>query len=203
VNRRRGPHGGARERDVGQDIWPPAARERARRESGGRGPGEAERTGDRARGGAGFERTVVVLAKRLDCRSRRTTSGPHLTLRRRAVGTEGGSSPAARERFVRRKGAGSRVSAAKPRDRWRAPRSYIPAGSGTPPGNRGDLRGAFVGGRRSGSKKRRALTGTTWERSSAQRETRPARSRCAREARQGASEGSSSTSHVVDNAAVR
>lgn len=113
---------------------------------------------------------------------------PTLTLRRRAVGTEGGSSPAARERFVRRTDDGSRVSAAKPRDRWRAPRSYIPAGSGNPPGNRGDLRGAFIDGRRSGSKKRRALTGTARERSSAQRETRPARSRSAREARQGTSE---------------
>lgn len=148
MNRRRGPHGGARKRDVGQDASPPAPRERARRESDGRGPGEATRTGDRARGGAGFERTVVVLAKRLDCRSRRTTSGPPPHPSAKSRWNEVGSSPAARERFVRRKGAGSRVSAAKPRDRWRAPRSYIPAGSGNPPGNRGDLRGAFVDGRR-------------------------------------------------------
>jgi hypothetical protein len=100
----------------------------------------------------------------------------------------GGSSPAARERTSEAK------RRRKPDRGGEAVRSVAgsstlhTSGVGAPSRKRGDLRGAFVDGRRSGSKKRRALTSSARERSSASRERRSARSRSAREVRQGTSE---------------
>jgi len=197
-----GPHGGARERDVGQEARPPAPWERARRESGERGPGEAERTGDRARGGAGLERTVVVLAKRLDCRSRRTTSGPHLLLRRRAVGTKVGLAPqreSAREANRRRKPDRGGEAARPVAGPSILHTSRIGESSGQPGGpSRGiRRRKAFWVEEASGFDEHGvgAILGTVRDAAGHQ----PERARGAT----GNVRGSSSTSHVVDNAAVR
>jgi len=165
---------------------PGARASRKRRARSGRScaHGRPSARWSRARTNRGRARETFRLQKSTD------DVRPTITLRRRAVGTEGGSSPAARERIARRKDAGSRLAVAKLRDRWRASRILHTSGiRGFLPGNRGrPLRGAFVDGRRSGSKKRRALTSSAWERSSAPREMRPARSRSARAARQGTSE---------------
>jgi hypothetical protein len=99
-----------------------------------------------------------------------------------------GSSPAARER---RRGEKAPEAGSRRRSRETGGGLLDPTyqkGRGLLRESGGDLRGAFVDGRRSGSKKRRALTGSVWERLSASREMRPAKSRSARETRQGTSE---------------
>jgi len=94
----------------------------------------------------GVQSSVVVLADRIDCRSRQAARGPSRPKAKSFRTTMKGSSPSARERRRGERASEAGSSVAKPRDRWRAPSK--PVGSR----ERIDL-GAPVEGRRFGSGK--------------------------------------------------
>lgn len=94
---------------------------------------------------------MVVLAGRIDCRSRQAARGPSRPEAKSLWITMDGSSPTARERRRGERASEAGSSVAKPRDRWRAPSK--PVGSR----QRVDL-GAPVEGRRFGSGKSSPLT---------------------------------------------
>jgi hypothetical protein len=94
---------------------------------------------------------VVVLAGRIDCRSRQAARGPSRPEAKSFWITMNGSSPSARERRRGERASEAGSSVAKPRDRWRVPTK--PVGSR----ERVDL-GAPVEGRRFGSGKSCSLT---------------------------------------------
>jgi hypothetical protein len=125
------------------------------RSSGPRSKGRGHETG--CTGGrplvrsCGVQSSVVVLAGRIDCRSRQAARGPSRPEAKSLWITMSGSSPTARERRRGERASEAGSSVAKPRDRWRAPSK--PVGSR----ERIDL-GAPVEGRRFGSGKSSSLT---------------------------------------------
>jgi hypothetical protein len=125
------------------------------RSSGPRSKGRGHETG--CTGGrplvrsCGVQSSVVVLAGRIDCRSRQAARGPSRPKAKSFRTTMNGSSPSARERRRGERASEAGSSVAKPRDRWRVPTK--PVGSR----ERIDL-GASVEGRRFGSGKSSALT---------------------------------------------
>lgn len=95
------------------------------RSSGPRSKGRGHETG--CSGGrplvrsCGVQSSVVVLAGRIDCRSRQAARGPSRPEAKSLWITMGGSSPSARERRRGERASEAGSSVAKPRDRWRAP----------------------------------------------------------------------------------
>jgi len=94
---------------------------------------------------------VVVLAGRIDCRSRQAARGPSRPEAKSFRTTMNGSSPSARERRRGERAPEAGSSVAKPRDRWRVPSKPVESRE------RVDL-GAPVEGRRFGSGKSSSLT---------------------------------------------
>lgn len=95
------------------------------RSSGPRPKGRGHETG--CTGGrplvrsCGVQSSVVVLAGRIDCRSRQAARGPSRPGAKSSRTTMNGSSPSARERRRGERASEAGSSVAKPRDRWRAP----------------------------------------------------------------------------------
>lgn len=98
------------------------------RSSGPRSKGRGHETG--CTGGrllvrsCGVRSSVVVLAGRIDCRSRQAARGPPRPEAKSLWITMGGSSPSARERRRGERASEAGSSVAKPRDRWRAPPNH-------------------------------------------------------------------------------
>jgi hypothetical protein len=107
--------------------------------------------GDHRSGARGSNDSSVVLVDRFGCRSRHAARGPSRpqvkSLRIQSVGL----ATRCESNSSWRKSAGSRVPAAKPGDRWRAPNQSSPRESGS-------SREHNVDGRRSGPEKLSSLT---------------------------------------------
>lgn len=166
------------------------------RSSGPRSKGRGHETG--CTGGrplvrsCGVQSSVVVLAGRIDCRSRQAARGPSRPEAKSLWITMNGSSPTARERRKGERASEAGSSVAKPRDRWRAPSK--PVGSR----KRNDL-GAPVEGRRFGSGKSSSLTRGRRKRSWLLESVRGSHSGRLRGAT-GSVRGRTSASRMVENA---